>query len=108
MTDSYANEFRELLNQIDNFDLANGPNMIVTKAFFERLMAIGFAEMEASELIPCVDIEVNQEFIDEGLVDETVNVFANLLLRMKKEYNKISPFLFNKVVKQKGLSIKYR
>jgi hypothetical protein len=102
-----ADEYRELLRQIDNVDLATTPNMIVTKALFEKLMQIGFAEMEASDLAANFDIEVSQKFLDDGLLDETVLIFANLLLKMKKEYNKISPFLFNKAFKSKGLSIKY-
>jgi hypothetical protein len=102
-----ADEFRSMLGELDRVDLATTPNTIVTKSLFEKLMNIGFAEIEASDILASIDIEVSQEFLDEGLLEETTNAFSNLLWKMKKEYNKISPFLFNKVMKNKGMSIKY-
>lgn len=105
---SFAYEFQSMLREMDKVDLATSPNMLTTKSLFEKLMNAGFAEMEAADIVAAVDIEVSQEFIDCGLLEETTDVFANIILKMKKEYNKISPFLFTKIFKTKGLSIKYR
>jgi hypothetical protein len=105
---SFADDFRSLLGEMDRIDLATSPNMLTTKSLFEKLMNAGFAEMEATDIVAAVDIEVSQEFIDSGLLEETTDVFANIILKMKKECQKISPFLFTKFFKTKGLSIKYR
>ena len=106
---SLAYDFRIMLCEMDKVDLATSPNMLTTKSLFEKLMNAGFAEMEAADIVAGpVDIEVSQEFIDCGLLEETTDIFANIILKMKKECQKISPFLFTKAFKTKGLSIKYR
>lgn len=104
------NEFIEMIRGLGKLKMEANPNLITLKAFFNKLVEVGFHNAEAALIAGSTVIEVNEEFV-ENFLDETVTIFADKFMQINKECQKIwkdaHNSIFTNYIKNNRPTIKY-
>jgi hypothetical protein len=96
----------ELVRGLGKLDVTKNPNIITVKTLFLKLRKANIPENEAVQIVGNLLVEVNDEFVEKYL-DETTDIYVDVILRMKSEFDKISPLLFLKYIESNKLTIKF-
>lgn len=99
-------EFIEMIRKFGDLDVTKNPNLITVKTLFGKLVKAGISEDEAAQIVGNLAIDVNDEFI-ENYLEETTDIYTDVLLKTKAELNKISPLLFQKYIESNKLTLSY-
>jgi hypothetical protein len=98
--------YKEYLMDLKKTTCENHPKFIAMRALFKKLMEKGFSEVQTTEIVSSFDIEVNRIFVD-NLLDEAVMFWVEIVSKIKKECDSISPLLFNKYVEKNKFTFKW-
>jgi len=106
MSKFMGEKFMAMIRDFKNVSVSETPGFRTMKAFYAKLLKVGFSEVEAINVVCNTEIDVNQYFADNYL-EETTDIFADLALKIRKECNKVSPLLFSKYIECNKLTIKF-
>lgn len=101
-------EFLEMLRNMDKVDLSTSPNYIVMCRLHKALDDKGMSCEDTNLVVGNIRIDVNQEFVDDTeLLNQAIETYSNVCVKMKKEMDKLDPRLFAEVQRSGQLTLKY-